>query len=391
MGFLRLGRFDLSCFLSTLVLVFGLGYWLFLAREAWALDWQYEGRLFTGSEYLWDAPAQSNQFNHQIQLRNGLTGEIWSGDEGALLDYEFIFQSEYQGGANEQAGLAEEWDFDVFRGWLRYENGKFRLRAGRQAILFGPGQLFRPMGVFDNRVIFGVIPQTTGVDGIRASYFLSPTSQVEGWAIPARVNERIIWGLRAERQMGILETGALFQYKPVTDLEFLPSHSLELLQLGYHFKGTQIIGFWNEGRVDIEENKPGKPMRFDTVAGVDYTFNVGQGLHVLLEYFFRTQEPGFTVEDVKGERTLHELGLLVDQPVGIATVWRFFAFYDLRDRSFQLAPQIEYNVFGQWFLYLTARLGGSVDGDNRTGRLYRQTPVLNGTESRVGLTLVWFH
>lgn len=82
---------------------------------------------------------------------------------------------------------------------------------------------------------------------------------------------------------------------------------------------------------------------------------------------------------------------MIDQPVGIATVWRFFAFYDMRDRSFQIAPQIEHNVFGQVYLYLTALIGGSVEGNNRTGRLFRQTPVFNGTESRVGLTLVWFH
>ncbi|CAI2718528.1 hypothetical protein [Nitrospina watsonii] len=370
--------------------ILSLGLWSAAISTAWALDWRYEGRFLAGSEYLWDPPPGSNDFDHQVQLRNGLVGDLWS-TETALLDFEFIFQSEYRSGAGEQAGFTEEWDFDVFRGWLRFEKDRVRLRAGRQAILFGPGQLFRPLGLFDTRNISGVIPQTDGVDGFRATYFTGPTSQIEGWAIPAQLNERVIWGLRGERQLGILETGLLFQYKPVTDLENLPSFNLELFQFGYHFKGTKTIGFWNEGRVDIEENKPGKPVRFDTVVGVDYTFNVGQGLHVLLEYFYRTQEPGFTIEDVKGERTLHELGMLIDQPVGIATVWRFFAFYDLRDRSFQLAPQIEYNVFDQVYLYLTARLGGSVEGDNRTGRLFRRTPRLNGSESRVGLTLVWFH
>ncbi len=374
----------------ALFLVLIQGGWLLLPSAAGAFDWRYEGRFLAASEYLWDAPPLSNDFNHQVQLRNGLVGDIWS-DDTSLLDFEFTFQSEYRGGAIEQVGLVDEWDLDVFRGWLRFEKDQFRLRGGRQAILFGPGQLFRPLGVFDDRLISGVIPQTTGVDGLRATYFTGPTSKVEGWAIPARFNERIIWGLRGERQIGILETGLLLQYKPVTDLEFLPSHNLELFQFGYHLKGTQVIGFWNEGRVDIEQNKPGKPLRFDMVAGVDYTFDIGQGLHVLLEYFFRTQEPGFTVEDVKRERTLHELGLLIDQPVGIATVWRFFAFYDMRDRSFQIAPQIEHNVFGQVYLYLTALIGGSVEGDNRTGRLFRQTPVFNGTESRVGLTLVWFH
>ena len=183
----------------------------------------------------------------------------------------------------------------------------------------------------------------------------------------------------------------MVQYHPVTELDSLASSQLELFQFGYHVKGEYVIGFWNESRLDIEQNRPGKPIRFDTVLGTDYTFNIGQGLHVLFEYFVRVQEPGFTVEDIKRERTQQFLGLQVDQPVGIDIVWRFFAFYDLRDRSFQLAPQIEYNLFDQVFLYFTARIGGSINGDNRTGRLFRDLPVFTGTESNVGLTLIVFY
>ena len=98
-------------------------------------------------------------------------------------------------------------------------------------------------------------------------------------------------------------------------------------------KGEQVLGFWNESRLDIQQGAPGKPIRLDTVAGADYTFNIGQGLHVLLEYFLRLQEPGFVREDIKRERTLQNLGLQIDQPVGIDVVWRFFAFYDLRANS----------------------------------------------------------
>jgi hypothetical protein len=85
------------------------------------------------------------------------------------------------------------------------------------------------------------------------------------------------------------------------------------------------------------------------------------------------------------------MGLLLDQPVGIEIVWRAFFFVDLSDRSFQFAPQIEYNVWEQVFLYVQAQIGGSIDGNNRTGRLFRTSPAsITGTESRAGLTLIAF-
>ncbi len=356
----------------------------------WPDDLRYEGRFRVGSQYHLAPPSHLNHFDNEVELRNGLLGTLWEGEK-SVIDFEFVLDFLYTGGIREQAGLAEEYDAEIFRGWLRWEKENIKVRAGRQQILFGSGSLFRPLGFFDTRIISGVIPLTRGVDGARATYFPGPTSLVEGWAVPAKTGERAIWGLRGERQLGLLEVGGVVQYHPKTKLGFLNSSQLELFQFGYHIKGEKVVGFWNESRIDVEQDKPGKPLRFDSVVGTDYTFDVGQGLHVLFEYFVRAQEPGFTLEDIKRERTQHFLGMQLDQPVGIDIVWRFFGFYDLRDRSFQLAPQIEYNLIDQVYLYLTARIGGSINGNNQTGRLFRDLPVYTGTESSVGLTLIAFY
>ena len=84
------------------------------------------------------------------------------------------------------------------------------------------------------------------------------------------------------------------------------------------------------------------------------------------------------------------MGLQLDQPVGIDVIWRAFFFFDLTDQSFQFAPQIEYNLFDQVYLYVQALVGGSIDGNNRTGRLFREAPFFTGTESRAGLSLIAF-
>jgi hypothetical protein len=374
------------------IALYFLGIFLFwLPANLWAFDWHYEGRFRASSLILLDPPpAELSRFDHEVELRNGLVGTLFE-KEGHIFDYEVVGDLLYTGGVREEIGLVEEYDAELFRGWIRYEKGNFKVRGGRQQILFGASTLFRPLGFFDTRIISGIIPLTRGVDGVRSTYFLSSTSSVQGWAVPAQTGNRIITGLRGEANFGPIEAGLVAQYHPKTDLPFLADFNLEMVQVGYHLKGEYVIGFWNESRLDIQQDQPGEPLRFDTVFGVDYTFNIGQGLHVLLEYFLRTQESGFTNRDLKQDRTIQVIGLQLDQPVGIDVVWRAFFFFDLSDQSFQFGPQIEYNIFDQLYLYAIARIGGSIDGNNRTGRLYRESPVLlTGTESSAGLTLIAF-
>jgi len=360
-----------------------------IPAHLWAFDWHYEGRFRVSSQMLFDPLPGVSRYDNEVELRNGLVGTLWEKD-GHIFDYELVGDMIYTGGVREDSGLVEEYDAELFRGWVRYEKDDFKIRGGRQQILFGAATLFRPLGFFDTRVVFGIIPLTRGVDSLRSTYFTSSTSLVQGWAVPAQIGNRAIVGLRGEINFSAIEAGAVLQYHPVTDLPFLADFNLEMVQLGYHLKGENIIGFWNESRLDIQQDRPGEPLRFDTVVGVDYTFDIGQGLHVLLEYFLRTQEKGFTNLDPKQDRTLQVLGLQLDQPVGIDIIWRAFLFFDLSDQSFQFAPQIEYNMFDQVFLYVQALVGGSIDGNNRTGRLFREAPFYTGTESRAGLTLIAF-
>jgi len=158
--------------------------------------------------------------------------------------------------------------------------------------------------------------------------------------------------------------------------------------LGYHIKGEKNIAYWNESRLDIEQKGGSDPLRFDTVLGADYTFDIGEGLHFLVEYFLSKRQKRFSIVSPKEEQTLQQMGFLFDMPYGIDIVWQVFGLYDIGDGSFQIIPQIEYSVTDQVFLYLQGRWGGSVATGEKNGRLFSKTPVFNGTESLLGLTLV---
>lgn len=384
---------DPGLFLPFSFLITALLGFLIFPTFACSFDYQYEGRFRAGTLILFDPPPNDySRYDNEVELRNGLVGTLYEHEDGHIFDYEVVGDWLYTGGIREETGIVkEEHDLELFRGWLRYEKGNLNVRAGRQQILFGAASLFRPLGFYDTRVMSGIIPLTRGVDAVRPTYHPTPTSTIQGWAVHADNDDRLLYGMRAEGNFGPIEAGIAGQYHPVTDLQFLTDFDLKMAQMGYHLKGEKTIGFWHESRLDILVDVPGDPIRLDTVFGVDYTFDVGQGLHVLVEYFLRAQEPGFINRDLKQDRTIEVLGLQVDQPVSIDIVWRAFFFFDLTDQSFQFVPQVEYNIVEQIYLYAIARIGGSVDGDNRTGRLYRGNPFFyTGTESGAGLTLVAF-
>lgn len=360
-----------------------------LPTQSLAFDYNFEGRLRIASRYIVESPQGFDDHDSLGEFRLGVNGNILRRGEWSL-DYEILGDGNYFRGAGEQAGLNDDFDADFFRAWFRLEKGNWRFRGGRQEILFGAGALFRPLGFFDARVISGVLPQTRGVDGARLSWFVDETTTVQGWVIPSKIGDRLIAGLRWEGSIADLETGFVVQYHPKSNLKTLPNFDLELLQLGYHFKGEYEIGYWSEGRLDVEQNTTRRSLRFESVFGVDYTFDLGEGLHVLMEYFLSTRQKDFFPRDPRGDGTTHQFGWMLDQPVGIATIWRLFGFYDVLDGSFQLAPQIEYAWTEQIFIYLQGNWGGNVKGNEDLGRLFRKASVFTGTESSVGLSLVFY-
>jgi len=361
----------------------------FLPHPSWAFDWRVEGRAIAGSSYIFDSPPKHKDFDSEAELRLGVLGNALQKDTWAL-DYEVTADAKLADGPSVQSGLRDETDVDFFRAWLRMGNEKINLRGGRQKILFGAGAIFRPLGFFDTRNVTGVVPQTRGVDGVRGTYFFDDTTSLQGWVVPGNLEDNLIAGMRWEGVIAGQEAGFVVQYHPETNLEDLPQFTQELVQLGYHIKGEKNIAYWNESRLDIEQKDGGDPLRFDTVLGADYTFNIGEGLHFLVEYFLSKREKRFSIVDPRETQTIQQMGFLFDMPYGIDIVWQVFGLYDIGDGSFQVIPQVEYSVTDQVFLYFSGRWGGSVQTGEKNDRLFSKTPVYNGTESQIGLTLVGY-
>jgi hypothetical protein len=353
-----------------------------------AFDIDYDGHIKTGSQYIFDSPSLHKDFDSESQLHFGVGGNVFNKNKWAL-DYEIETEASHSDGPSEQSEFSPETDVDIYRAWLRVSNNFLQFRGGRQEILFGVGAIFQPLGLFDTRDVSGVIPEAHGVNSLRATWFLSDVSLFETWLVPAKKGSALISGMRGEALLGKVEAGIVFQYHPKSDLDGFSGYNQEVIQMGYHLKGEYEVGFWNESRLDVEM-EPSSPLQFDTVLGIDYTFEIGEGLHVLAEYFFTTRQPEFSLTDLKGQRSYHQIGFSFDQPIGIDIKWQVFSLYDFRDRSFQLVPQIEYSVNESLFIYFHGKVGGNIRGNKKNGRLYQRTDVFSKTESSIGLTLAQY-
>ncbi|MBT6718626.1 MAG: hypothetical protein HOB18_13460, partial [Nitrospina sp.] len=187
---MKFGVFGLLTFISYLS-----------ASSAFAFDSSLEGRVKLGSSYIFDSPNGFEDFDSEAELRLGILGNAWENDVWRL-DYELSADAKQADGPSVESRLREETDIDFFRAWLRLDNGDFKIRGGRQKILFGSGTIYRPLGLFDTRDVTGVVPETRGIDGFRSTWFLSPSSFLEGWLVPAKKDGSIITGLRGESLIG---------------------------------------------------------------------------------------------------------------------------------------------------------------------------------------------
>ena len=141
---------------NFLKLSFLLTFFPLFNSALWAFDADIEGRLKAGSSYV-DSPSFHKDFDSELDLRLGVLGGLIE-KGGWVLDYELSADAKQADGPSVQSGLRRETDVDFFRAWLRLDNGKFKIRGGRQKILFGSGIIYRPLGLFDTRDVTGVVP-----------------------------------------------------------------------------------------------------------------------------------------------------------------------------------------------------------------------------------------
>jgi hypothetical protein len=235
-----------------------------------------------------------------------------------------------------------------YRAWARYRTSRFEARVGLQQINFGAATLLRPLMWFDSVDPRDPLQLTPGVYAALLRYYFQNNVSVWAWGLYG--NERVKgWETNPARE-DTPELGARVQVPlPRGELAFtthqrradlsrglVPFPGLtdpEMVERRYALDGKwdAIVGVWFEGvwtRQTHQDLRP--PDQGALNVGADYTFGVGNGLHVLGEYFVLEYAwpPGLATDPMPGFETRPD-GAGVPPGVGTSSLWAASVRYPL--------------------------------------------------------------
>ena len=190
-----------------------------------------------------------------------------------------------------------------YRVWARFSTDQFEVRGGLQKINFGPATLLRPLMWFDQIDPRDPLQITNGVYGLLARYYFLNNTNIWAWVLYGQDERK---GLEIiPSQKGSPEFGGRLQF-PLFNGELAATFhrrkmnieksifGLTDYQEKKHENRYAIDGKWDLGvglwfeavllRNDIVQQELEQQKLLNL--GIDYTFAIGNGIHVLGEYFY---------------------------------------------------------------------------------------------------------
>jgi hypothetical protein len=213
-----------------------------------------------------------------------------------------------------------------YRVWARFKTSRFEARGGLQKINFGSALLLRPLRWFDSVDPRDPLQITEGVYALLVREYLPRNYTVWAWGLYG--NDHLKGLELSPTRERTPEYGGRFQ-APLSrgEIAFTTHHRRADLSRGLTTVGASEdpiaresrygldgkwdvgVGIWFEGAA-IRQTRPALPS-VDSGAltlGADYTFGLGNGLHVLGEYF---------VQETSEEMSTRFSALSLSYPLGL--------------------------------------------------------------------------
>ncbi|MBC7363294.1 MAG: hypothetical protein H5U07_01970 [Candidatus Aminicenantes bacterium] len=193
---------------------------------------------------------------------------------------------------------------------MKYATSRFEARLGLQKISFGSATLIRPLMWFDRVDPRDPIQLTDGVYGLLVRTYISTRTILwswvlygnknpKGWEILSTQNSRPEFGARAQVPAGRGELAFTFHQRRCHFEGSSPTASMVPVSPGspssFNFPETRMaadgkwdlgIGLWFEATLTKQQSPYLTfPWQRALTIGLDYTFVLGNGLHLLGEYF----------------------------------------------------------------------------------------------------------
>lgn len=241
-----------------------------------------------------------------------------------------------------------------YRVWARYATDQLEIRLGLQKINFGSAAMLRPLMWFDQVDPRDPLQLTDGVWGLLGRYYFLNNANVWLWALYGNegpktwetgpTSERAPeFGGRLQLPLPKGETAFSFHHRK-SDQFFFPGTSgltSAMIQPGYlryipeNRYGFDLrldveAGIWAEA-VWINKRKDVALLTNQQIVnmGADYTFNIGNGLHVVAEHLLFS----FDHQAFQFKNRTHFSGASVSYPAGINDNISGIFYYDWTHRN----------------------------------------------------------
>jgi hypothetical protein len=304
--------------------------------------------------------------------------------DSRLIDGEVSVNAYGFGESRSWDGADGEGHVKPYRGWVRFKSTRFEARAGLQKINFGSALLLRPLRWFDSVDPRDPLQLTDGVYAVLVRGFLP--HNVTAW----------VWGLYGNDQLKGLELNPtrahtpefggrlqapLFKGEIAGSLHHREADLSKGLAIanssddtraretryGFDGKWDVGIGLWFEGEVVRQTRLDLATTASQALTvGADYTFGLGNGLHVLAEAFVQELQPAVLGQHLSqrfaASTVSYPLGI-IDSLSGIVTVdtergdvyrfvnwqrtfdrWQFYFMGFWNPRQVVVAPLTESNA-----------------------------------------------
>ncbi len=318
---------------------------------------------FKGQAIGWTTLNPAEPFQAQVGLR--YIPEISFSLPAGKYSIDGEFSANIWGSAMWQGdSITPDKQLSPYRMWLRFSGDQFELRAGLQKINFGSAQMFRPLMWFDRIDPRDPLQLTDGVYGLLGRYYflnnaniwvwaLYGDDKIKGWELIPSLKNSIEYGGRVQLPLYTGEVALTYHHRTADPTAVLPDSITQGMQapenrIAFDAKMDLVVGLWTEISL-THQDLSFTEQQYKTMlnVGMDYTFNLGNGLNMMAEGFgyLQGEQPFANEEGLV-------FGLLsAAYPVNIIHNVSAMLFYDITNNDFYRF--INWSVaYDKWSFYV---------------------------------------
>ena len=334
---------------------------LFIPCSASNQIWNIHGQ-FAG----WSSYARTRTSSVTLGLRYIPTLEpSFSLYTNHVLDLELSINAYYKAEMQSRNTISTNQKAEPYRLWVRYFSDQFESRLGLQKISFGPAIFFRPLMWFDTLDPRDPLQLTHGVYALLFRYYflnnanawlwgLYGNERLKGWDSFTSAEKTIEFGGRVQYpflsgEVGLSYHQRRFEYQSFNPMYLiLNSKTAPEQRFGLDAKWDWTVGLWIESSFthQVTSEIPYSWQRGVTI-GCDYTFDLGNGLTVISEYF--TLAAGDKI--FYGSDKIRFSALAGNYPFGLLDLLEAIFYYDWKnEKSYRFIDWKR--TYDNWVFYL---------------------------------------